>query len=165
MIWPRRRFVLSALLGVVWARAALSHRGHQTMSLVDIGVQGEVRITHTLIAHDTEPELLQLAPAAAPTVDDADALHALLVHLSDAFRVNGARGTYLSHELGPDVLTFVYQTKIAVPANAAPLSITIAHSLFPASHTALVGFVNVRYRGVTKGLQFVRGTAPQTVTF
>ena len=165
MNWPRRRFMLCAMGGVLWARAALSHRGHQAMSLVDIGLHGEVRITHTLFAHDTEPELLRLAPAAAPTVDDAEALQALLVHLSEAFRVNGARGKYLSHVLGPDVLTFVYETKIAVAANASPLSITVAYSLFSGSYKAPVGLVNVRYRGVTKGLQFLQGAAPQTVAF
>ena len=165
MSWLRRRFLIGTAAAAVWAPAALAHRGHQTRSLVEVGLNGEVRITHTLIAHDTEPELVHLAPDAAPTVDDADALQALLAHLSEAFRVNGARGQYHSHELGPDVLTFVYKTKIAVASNAAPLRVTINYGLFPGSYTAPVGLVQVRYRGVTKGLQFLRGAAPQTVTF
>ena len=161
----RRRLVCAGVLAFAWVKAARAHRGHQTLSLVDVDARGEVRITHTLTAHNTEPELARLAPAANPSVDDPDALKALLDHLAGGFTVNGSKADLLSYYLGSDTLTFVYRARIALAGKGLPQRFTIDYKLFAGSYSAPVGLVQVRYRGATKSLQCVPGAAPLSVDF
>ena len=165
MTLHRRRLLCAGVFALAWIKAAQAHRGHQTLSLVDVDARGEVRITHTLTAHDTEPELVRLAPAANPSVDDPDALQALLDHLAGGFTVNGSRAELLSYNLGSDMLTFVHRARIALAGKGLPQRFTIDYRLFAGSYSAPVGLVQVRYRGATKSLQCVPGSVPQSVDF
>jgi len=165
MTLHRRRLLCAGVFALAWIKAAQAHRGHQTLSLVDVDARGEVRITHTLTAHDTEPELVRLAPAANPSVDDPDALQALLDHLAGGFTVNGSRAELLSYNLGSDMLTFVHRARVALAGKGLPQRFTIDYKLFAGSHSAPVGLVQVRYRGATKSLQCVPGSVPQSVDF
>ncbi|MFN3808964.1 MAG: hypothetical protein ACK4SK_17500, partial [Asticcacaulis sp.] len=76
-----RRWFLLGGAALMLASPALAHRGHHTLSVVEIAADGAVTVTHTLSAHDSEPELVELAPDAQPSVDDPDALKALEAHL------------------------------------------------------------------------------------
>ncbi|UDF04486.1 DUF6702 family protein [Asticcacaulis sp. AND118] len=153
--------MLLSALGLVFASPALAHRGHHTLSVVEITPDGEVTVTHTLSAHDTEPELVELAPDAQPSVDDSDALTALQAHLHDAFTVNGQRLNFFAFEAWGDDLQFTYRGKL----NGAPKSVNIGYGLFPNSPKTGVGLVNVRLNGVTKSLTFGKGEGSKTVGF
>jgi hypothetical protein len=156
--------MLTLLLGLT-CQLALAHRGHQTLSVVEIDVQGRVTVTHRLSAHETEPELVLLAPNAQPSLDDPDALKALEDHLATAFKVNGADATLVSHTFQADDVILVYSSSAKFAKAAGPQTVIIDFQLFPASLANSVGLVNVRYQGVTKSLRFMRGDAAQTVSF
>ncbi|ESQ74036.1 DUF6702 family protein [Asticcacaulis sp. AC402] len=153
--------LLLAAAGLMAAGAAQAHRGHHTLSVVEIGDSGEVTVTHTLSAHDTEPELVELAPDAAPSVDDPLALKALENHLSQAFTVNGQALEFISRDFQGDDLTFVYRGKLP----SQPAVVTIGYGLFPATEHPPEGVVNVRAGGVTQTLHFEGGDAPKSVRF
>ncbi|ESQ87698.1 hypothetical protein ABAC460_18670 [Asticcacaulis sp. AC460] len=147
--------------GLIAAGSAQAHRGHHTLSVVEIGKDGEVTVTHTLSAHDTEPELVELAPEAAPSVDDPEALAALEAHLGEAFTVNGQALSLAVTDFGGDDLTFVYLGRLP----SRPVTVVIDYRLFPASDHAPEGVVNVRLDGITRTLHFHGGDAPKSVTF
>lgn len=157
----RRRGFLLGGAALVLASPALAHRGHHTLSVVEIAPDGDVTVTHTLSAHDTEPELVELAPDAQASVDDSDALTALQKHLHDAFTVNGQRLNFFAFEAWGDDLQFTYKGRLS----AVPNSVRIDYGLFPNSQKTGVGLVNVRINGVTKSLTFAKGDEPKTVTF
>ena len=150
-----------AMAWVLVATGALAHRGHHTLSVVAFDAQGRVTVTHTLSAHDTEPELVALAPDASPSLDDPDALAALQTHLTQAFKVNGATPTYVSHAFNEEDVVFTYQC----PSQGMPRTVTIDYRLFPASVRPGTGLVNVRYQGVTRSLRFTPGTTRLSATF
>lgn len=152
---------MTAFVVMLMASQALAHRGHNTLSIVDIDTKGVVTVTHVLSAHDTEPELVTLAPDAQPSVDDPEALKALERHLSRNFTVNGQALELVSTEFKGDDLTLVYRGKLKSPAK----TVTIDYDLFPDSETAPVGMVNVHENGVVKSLTFLRGDGPQAVDF
>ncbi|EGF89542.1 hypothetical protein ABI_39580 [Asticcacaulis biprosthecium C19] len=147
--------------GLMAAGAAQAHRGHHTLSVVTIAESGDVVVTHTLSAHDTEPELVALAPEAAPSVDDPQALKALEDHLAEAFIVNGQGLRFVSHDFRGDDLIFVYSGKLTT----MPTVVTIDYGLFPSSEEAPEGVVNIRLGDVTRSLHFHGGDAPKSVTF
>ncbi|MDC7683899.1 hypothetical protein PQU92_11475 [Asticcacaulis sp. BYS171W] len=153
--------MLVGCASLLLASPALAHRGHHTLTVVEIDATGKVTITHNLSAHDTEPELVELAPDAQPSVDDPDAFKALEAHLATAFKVNGQTFKPVSNDMAGDDIILVYGGKLP----KAPKSVTIDYGLFPYSRQTGVGLVNVRVRGVTKSLTFAHGSAPQTATF
>ncbi|MFN3807285.1 DUF6702 family protein, partial [Asticcacaulis sp.] len=118
-------------------------------------------VTHTLSAHDSEPELVELAPDAQPSVDDPDALKALEAHLRHAFTINGQRLDFFAYEAWGDDLQFTFKGKL----DGVPKTVTVAYGLFPNSRKTGVGLVNVRLNGVTRSLTFAKGDAPKTVGF
>lgn len=157
----RRGFLLGGA-AVMFASPALAHRGHHTLSVVEIAPDGTVTVTHTLSAHDTEPELVELAPDAQPSVDDSEALTALQKHLHDAFTINGQKLDFFAFEAWGDDLQFVYTGKL----RGRPKSLTIDYGLFPNSQKTGVGLVNVRRTGgPTQSLTFVRGDDAKSVSF
>ncbi|ADU15088.1 DUF6702 family protein [Asticcacaulis excentricus] len=156
----RRGFLLGGA-ALILASPAWAHRGHHTLSVVEIAADGTVTVIHTLSAHDSEPELVELAPDAQPSVDDPDALKALEGHLRDAFTINGQRLDFFAYEAWGDDLQFTFKGKL----DRLPKTVTVAYGLFPNSRKTGVGLVNVRINGVTRSLTFAKGDAPETVGF
>lgn len=147
--------------------AAAAHRGHASLSVVEIdAATGAVTITHRMAAHDVEPALSVIAPAAQQSLDDADALKALEAYAGRVFKVWDADGgaVALEHKatrLAGDSVELVYVTSLPPPARA----ITVDSGLLEDAHADQENQVNVRRSKVTRTVLFRVGDAPQTVVF
>lgn len=162
-----RRALALALAGLALAGPASAHRGHASLSVVEIdAATGAVTITHRLAAHDVEPALAGIAPDAQPSVDDPDAVRALEAYAGRAFKLWDADGNpvALVHkrtDLDGDDIEMTYTARL--PAGATAL--TVDSDLFEAAHADQENQVNVRRSKVTKTVVFRPGDAPQRVGF
>lgn len=149
------------LLGV--ASPAAAHRGHAVLTVVELEpISGRATITHRFAAHDVEPALVTIAPAAQPTLDDPAAVDALGRYVGRAFRIGAAAPVALKLESyaaeGDDVL--MTYAAVLPPGTTA---VTVDSDLFEETHPDMENQVNVRVRGVTRTLLFRRGSEPQTL--
>lgn len=81
-LWRRLALPLALML----AAPTAAHRGHASLAVVEIDAKsGAVTVTHRLTAHDVEPALVDIAPDAQPSLDDPDALAALIAHVGRTF--------------------------------------------------------------------------------
>jgi len=158
--------VLAAALAI--AVPAAAHRGHSSLSVVEIdSATGAVTVTHRMAAHDAEPALRDIAPAAHPNLDDPAAMRAMVAHAADAFRISTAAGKplalrHVTTDLSGDDVRLIFAGQLPDPSEAAFL---VDSGLLEASHADQENQVNVRRDGVTRTLLFRRGTAAQYVSF
>ncbi len=151
----------------LWAGAAAAHRGHSSLSVVEIdAVTGDLTVTHRLAAHDVEPFLVRLAPDAAPSLDDPDAMAALRAYAGRSFQVWDAAGqaaalTWQAEELSADDVLLVYRGRLPTPA----MAVRIDSGLLQEGHDDQENQVNVRRNGVTRTVVFRAGSEPQTISF
>lgn len=75
-------FALAATMVV--AAPAGAHRGHDSLSVVTLN-NGVVTVSHRFEAHDIEPALAKIAPAAQASLDDPAALAALEAYVARRF--------------------------------------------------------------------------------
>ncbi|MCU0890613.1 MAG: hypothetical protein MUE77_02440 [Sandarakinorhabdus sp.] len=151
---------LAAILLLLTALPAAAHRGHATLSVIEIEAKtGAVTVTHRMAAHDVEPALVAIAPDAQPSLDDPDAVTALIAYVGRRFRIEGVALAFAGQRLAGDsvVLRFTGTLK------GRPRSLRIAGSLFGETHPDHSTQVNVRRAGVTRSLQFGPADPPQTV--
>ena len=160
-----RRPALLTLVAALLASPAAAHRGHSSLSVVEIDAAGAVTVTHRMAAHDVEPALIDLAPDAQPSVDDPDALAALVAHAGAAFRLWDERGPVrLAHaatELAGDDVRLTYTGRLAGPGRA----LQVDSDLLEAAHADQENQVNVRRAKVTRTVLFRPGGPPQPVEF
>lgn len=163
-----KRALAVGLLGVVLVAAstAAAHRGHASLTVVEIDARtGAVTITHRMAAHDVEPALVDLAPDAQPSLDDPEALAALVAHGSRAFLLADDSGpvalTHAKTDLAGDDVRLVYTGRLAPPAK----SVTVDSALLEQTHDDQENQVNVRRAKVTKTALFRRDQAPQRISF
>ncbi|WP_164155489.1 DUF6702 family protein [Sandarakinorhabdus rubra] len=151
---------LLALLFALLAGPAAAHRGHATLSVVEIdAATGAVAVTHRMAAHDVEPTLVNLAPDAQPSLDDPAAVGALVAYLGRAFAVRGVPLQFVGQTLAGDTVIMRYAGTLA----GRPDSLTIAGALFGATWSDHTTQVNVRRGGETRTLVFAAGDPPKTV--
>lgn len=93
MTAKRRLAFALAVVGTAWlAPLAQAHRGHDAMSVVTLGDEGVVTVSHRFEAHDLEPALAEIAPQAQASLDDPAAIEELKTYLLAHFSVS-ADGT------------------------------------------------------------------------
>lgn len=139
---------------------AAAHRGHATLSVVEIDAKsGAVTVTHRMSAHDVEPVLATIAPEAQPSVDDPEAMAALVTYVGRAFRVEGAALSPAGRRLAGDTVELRFAGRIA---RQRP-QVVISGALFGETHPDHATQVNVRRAGVTRTLNFHPGDPPQPV--
>lgn len=161
------RIGLVAALLLLAAAPAAAHRGHASLSVVEIdAASGAVTVTHRLAAHDVEPALSRIAPDAQASVDDPDALAAFVAYAGRAFRLVGEDGTpapleHVRTELAGDSITVVYRTRLAAPAKTVTVDSNLLEETWPDQENQ----VNVRRSKVTRTVVFRPGDAAQEVTF
>jgi hypothetical protein len=151
---------LAALALLLLAVPAAAHRGHATLSVVEIDAKsGAVVVTHRMAAHDVEPALVAIAPDAQPSLDDPDAVKALIAYVGARFRIEGVALAFAGQRLAGDsvILRFTGALK------GRPKALRIAGSLFGETHPDHTTQVNVRRAGVTRSLQFGPADPPQTL--
>ncbi|MFD1788955.1 DUF6702 family protein [Sphingomonas floccifaciens] len=78
-------------LALVTAPAG-AHRGHDALTVVTLGAGNTVTVSHRFEAHDIEPALSSIAPDAQASLDDPDAVRALVAYLGRRFVLSDAKG-------------------------------------------------------------------------
>lgn len=163
----KRLSLLCAAALIAAASPAAGHRGHSSLSVVVIdSVTGAVTVTHRMAAHDVEPALVDIAPDAQPSVDDPDAVAALVAYAGRAFQLWDADGlrvplTHAETNLAGDDVRLVYTARLRAPARA----LSVDSNLFQESHPDEENQVNVRRAGVTRTVVFRLGDGPERVDF
>lgn len=153
-----KRLIGMALLGVLAAAPAAAHRGHATLSVVEIDARsGAVMVTHRMAAHDVEPVLANIAPDAQPSLDDPDAVKMLIAYVGREFRIAGVPLTYVGQSLAGDAVVLRFKGRL----QGKPKQLAIAGGLFGETHADHATQVNVRRAGITRSLQFRPGDPPQ----
>jgi hypothetical protein len=146
-------------LGGVTAPAS-AHRGHASLSVVEIDAKsGAVRVTHRFAAHDVEPVLVDIAPDAQPSLDDPEAVAALVAYVGQRFTIAGAPLTFQSQQLRGDDVMLVYTGRMKPSAT----SISVRGALFGETHASHQTQVNVRRAGVTRTLYFEPSDGAKTL--
>ncbi|WP_294299235.1 DUF6702 family protein [uncultured Sphingomonas sp.] len=84
-----RRWILALAL---LAAPAAAHRGHDALTVVTLGAANTVTVSHRFEAHDIEPALSSIAPDAQASLDDPDAVRALVAYLGRRFVLSDAKG-------------------------------------------------------------------------
>lgn len=144
----RARWLAALLLA---AGPAAAHRGHSSLAVVEIDAQsGAVAVTHVLQAHDVEPALVDIAPDAQPSLDDPDAMAALVAYLGRQFRIAGVALSPAGQRLTGDKVELRYVGRL----KGRPAQLLINGSLFGDSYGDHQTQVNVRRAGITRTLLF-----------
>jgi hypothetical protein len=142
---------LALLLGAVAPGPAAAHRGHATLSVIEIDAKsGAVLVTHRMAAHDVEPALVQIAPAAQPSLDDGDAVQALIAYLRQRFRIAGVPLAFAGQRLAGDLVELRFTGRL----KGRPARLAIAGALFGETWPDHTTQVNVRRGGETRSLVF-----------
>jgi hypothetical protein len=140
-----------AALALLLATPAAAHRGHSSLAVVEIDAKsGAVVVTHHMAAHDVEPALVAIAPAAQPSLDDADALAALIAYVGQRFRIGGVRLSPAGQRLDGDRVELRYIGRLP----GKPKQLRIAGALFGETWDDHSTQVNIRRAGITRSLMF-----------
>lgn len=159
--------VLVMATSLLIAVAAPAHRGHSTLSVVEIDAgTGSVTVTHDFAAHDAEPALAVIAPGAQPSLDDPRAVAALVAYVGRRFMLADAGGrrvalTLASTRLAGDGVRLVYSGRLPPPASA----VTVDSGLFDEINPDQENQVNIRRAKVTRTALFRAGTEAVTIRF
>ena len=157
----------AAVVALALPGAAAAHRGHASLSVVEIdAATGAVTVTHRMAAHDVEPALAGIAPDAQQSLDDAVAVAALEAYAGRVFQLWDAEGrpVALVHQrtqLAGDGVVLVYRSQLPEPAK----SLKVDSGLFEEAYADQENQVNVRRSRVTKTAVFRPGDGPQEVRF
>ncbi len=88
----KRRIGLLAFVSCALLTPAAAHRGHDALSVVTIAADRTLTVSHRFAASDIEPALATIAPRAQPSLDDPDAVVALVQYLGRNFSLSSERG-------------------------------------------------------------------------
>ena len=145
----RRR--LAAILLLLLASPAAAHRGHATLSVIEIDARtGAVLVTHRMAAHDVEPALVDIAPDAQPSLDDPAAMAALVAYVGRYFRIAGVPLNFAAKSLAGDAVILRYTGRL----KGKPTTLRISGGLFGETYADHSTLVNVRRGGMTRSLNF-----------
>jgi hypothetical protein len=148
------RAALAALGLALAAGPAAAHRGHASLAVVEIDAKsGAVVVTHHMQAHDVEPALVEIAPAAQPSLDDPDAVQALVAYVGQRFRIQGVALTPAGQRLAGDTVTLRYIGRL----RGRPAQLLISGALFGETWDDHLTQVNIRRAGITRSLTFTPG--------
>lgn len=152
--------LLALMMSALLAMPAAAHRGHASLAVIEIDAKsGVVDVTHRFSAHDVEPALVAIAPDADPSLDDPDAMKALVAYVLARFRIDGLVLVPAGQKLAGDdlVLHFVGRLK------GRPRQLRLAGALFGETWDDHDTMVNIRRAGVTRTLHFRPGDPPAVV--
>jgi hypothetical protein len=147
--------------------AATAHRGHASLSVVEIdAATGAVTVTHRMAAHDVEPALSVIAPDVQQSLDDPAAIAALEAYAGRAFQLWDADGkpVALSRQatkVAGDHLELISAGQLPAPAR----TLSVDSNLFEEAHDDQENQVNVRRGKVTRTAVFRLGDGAQRIDF
>ncbi len=87
-----RRGLCFAVLAAAMLSPVAAHRGHDALTVVTISGDGSLTVSHRFEASDIEPALGEIAPDAQPSLDDPEAVAALVAYLGRHFTLSSERG-------------------------------------------------------------------------
>lgn len=148
---------LALLAAVALIAPAQAHRGHDSLALVTLA-DGKVTVSHRFEAHDIEPALAKIAPAAQVSLDDPAAVAALVSYVQRRFvlTIDGkpVALTHVSTDLSHSQVRIEYAGK----APRKPKTVAVRSTVLTDVYRAQVNQVNVRQGNVVKSLTLRGGT-------
>ena len=156
----RRLFLALALL----AAPALAHRGHDSLTVVTLGADDRVTVSHRFEAADIEPALATIAPQAQVSLDDPEAIRALQAYLARRFVLSDATGPIALTPGRVDIDAQEVRIAFTGTAHAKTRALTIRSTILDDVYPHQTNQVNVRLGPVIRTLAITDGS-PQTVKF
>lgn len=158
------RLQLGFALALLVASPAGAHRGHDALSSVVIETDGRILVNHRLEASDIEPALASIAPAAQSSLDDPDAVAALVAYLGNRFALSGDGGPIKLVAAGSQLDGPVVQFSFVGRARRPPERLTITSQILTDIHPVQVNQVNVRRGKTVQTLTFLKGGSQTVAT-
>jgi len=145
----RRLLLVAALAGAAPSPAA-AHRGHDALSVVTVAANGTLTVSHRFEASDLEPALAEIAPNAQPSLDDPEAVAALVAYLQRRFTLSSERGPIAlvpgKTELGPSEVRVSFTGNAGRPLKRLTLRSDVLGDVYPNQ----LNQVNVRTGSTTR---------------
>lgn len=155
-----RRWILGLAL---LAAPASAHRGHDALTVVTLGAANAVTVSHRFEAHDIEPALGAIAPDAQASLDDPDAVRALVAYLGRRFVLSDAKGAVALTPGKVDV--DAQEVRVAFTGHVRPgtKALTVRSSVLRDVYPRQVNQIEIR-RGRTVRTIVVRDSAAHRVS-
>jgi hypothetical protein len=134
-----------------------AHRGHDALTTVVLESDGRIRVSHRLEASDIEPALAIIAPGVQPSLDDPEAVAALVAYLGNRFRLSSGNRPIALVATGSRLGGAVVQFDFAGNARTAPDRLTVTSRILTDIHSSQVNQVNVRRAKKVQTLTFLQG--------
>jgi len=157
----RRLLLALALAGAALSPAA-AHRGHDALTVVTVAANGTLTVSHRFEASDIEPALAQIAPDAQPSLDDPEAVEALVAYLQRHFTVSSERGPIALVPAKTDLGASEVRISFTGNASRGFRRLTLRSDLLGDIYPGQVNQVNVRAGATTRTLAMAAGDS-QTV--
>ena len=143
------------------AAAALSpaaaHRGHDALTVVTVAANGSLTVSHRFEASDIEPALARIAPNAQLSLDDPEAVEALVTYLQRRFTVSSERGPIAlvpgKTDLGASEVRVSFTGNASRPFRRLTLRSDLLGDVYPNQ----VNQVNIRAGATTRTLALSAG--------
>jgi hypothetical protein len=148
---------LLLVLALLAAAPAGAHRGHDALSNVVIEKDGRVRVSHRLETSDLEPALAIIAPDTQPSLDDPDAVAAVIAYLGTRFALRIDNRPLTLVAAGSDLRGGVVQFDFIGKTHGSPGQLTVTSQILTDVHPAQVNQVNVRSGATVHTLTFRQG--------
>ena len=152
----RRLLLFAALAGAAISPAG-AHRGHDALTVVTVAANGALTVSHRFEASDIEPALGEIAPDAQPSLDDPEAVAALVAYLQRRFTLSSERGPIV---LSPDKTELgASEVRISFTGNAgrAVRRLTLRSDLLGDIYPGQVNQLNIRAGATTRTLTLAAG--------
>lgn len=162
----RLGFILAAATAMMLLAAppAGAHRGHDALTTVVLENDGRIRVSHRLEASDIEPALAAIAPGAQPSLDDPDAVAALVAYLGNRFRLSSGNHPIALVATGSRLGGAVVQFDFASKSKVTPDRLTVTSQILTDIHPSQINQVNVRRGRKVQTLTFLRGGSQTVAT-
>lgn len=145
------------------AAPAEAHRGHDALTTVTIDAKGGIIVAHEFEAHDIEPALSQIAPDAQPSLDDPEAVAALVSYLARRFTIADQKGAIALKPIRQEIGAERVSVSFAGRLRASPKTLVVSSCILLDVYPRQINQVNVRKGKIVRTLTFT-GSAPQTVS-
>ena len=161
------RIAWRALLCGALAAAALSpaaaHRGHDALTVVTVAANGALTVSHRFEASDIEPALAEIAPTAQPSLDDPEAVKALVAYLQRHFTVSSERGPIVLSPQKTELGASEVRISFTGDAGRAVRRLTLRSDLLGGVYPGQVNQVNIRAGTTTRTVVLAAGVS-ETIT-
>jgi hypothetical protein len=158
-----RRFLIAAAVASAALSPVAAHRGHDALTVVTVAANGALTVSHRFETSDIEPALAQIAPGAQPSLDDPEAVAALVAYLQRHFTVSSERGPIALVPGKTDLGASEVRISFTGTAGHAFRRLTLRGDMLGDIYPNQVNQVNVRAGATTRTVALSAGDS-QTIT-